>query len=219
MHSVVPRALLLLLLASCKPGPPPTQNTTPLMHSTGPTFDGFSLGDPVGSFITKFGEPCDSDPIDGERTTLFFWSGSEGCREQKPFADATTVVVLTPYSKAERDQPIDLLAWFGGGYFSTRSTLDVHVGDTAAQVDGKLGEATYKKAIEDLASGEGEGRMPGVRQAAYKDDVHVLFRDDRVVGIAVGKLKGGAERENILSVGYAHHLRYANKQPSGKTDE
>jgi hypothetical protein len=206
MHS---RALLLILLASCKPGPPPTQNTTPLMHSTGPTFDGFSLGDPVGSFITKFGEPCDSDPIDKERTTLFFWAGHDGCGEQKAFAEDTTVVVLTPYSKAEREQPIDLLAWFGGGYFSARATLEIHIGDTAAQVDGKLGEAVYRRPIDDLAADEGDGRMAGVRQASYKGDVHALFRDDRVVGIAVGKLKGGNERENILSVGYAHHLRYA----------
>lgn len=207
MRSVVLRSLVLVALASCKPGPPPVQNSTPLMHSTGPSFDGFSLGDPVGSFVTRYGEPCDIDPIDKERSTLFFWSGNEGCREQKPFPENTTVLVLTPFSKAERDQPIDLFAWFGGGYFSSRATIPVHIDDAAAAVDGKLGEPVSKRAVDDL-------KVPGVRQATYKDDIHVLFRDEKVVGIAVGKLRGGSERENILAQGYGHHLRYADKKPA-----
>jgi hypothetical protein len=211
MHSLASRALLLVFVVSCKPGPPPIQNSTPLMHPTGPTFDGFSLGDPIGSFIAKFGEPCDSDPIDKERSTLFFWAGTEGCKEQKAaFPESTTVVALTPYAKAEREQPIDLLVWFGGAYFTTRSTLEIHIGDAAAVVEGKLGEPTFKRPIDDLALPEGEGRVPGVRQASYKGDIHALFRDEHVVGIAVGKLKGGSERENVLSIGYGHQLRYAN---------
>ncbi len=212
MRSVVHRALFLVVLASCKPGPPPVQNTTPLMHSTGPSFDGFSLADPIGSFISRFGEPCDIDPIDKERSTLFFWAGEEGCREQKPFPENTTVVVLTPFSKAERDQPIDLIAWYGGGYFNSRATIPVHVGDAAADVDKQLGEPVNKRVVDDL-------KVPGMRQATYKNDVHVLFRDEKVVGIAVGKLRGGTERENILAQGYAHHLRYAEKKPDDSDSE
>ena len=114
MRQAVPRALFLLALASCKPGPPPIQTSTPLVHTGAPTFDGFSLADPVGGFIDRFGAPCDTDPIDKERATLFFWAGADGCQEQKPFPEGTTTLVVTPYSKAEREQPIDLLAWFGG---------------------------------------------------------------------------------------------------------
>lgn len=203
MH-LAARAALLVALASCKPGPPPVQNTTPLMHATGMSFDGFSLGDPVGSFVAKFGEPCDIDPIDKERSTLFFWSGVEGCREQKAFPEGTTVIVLTPYNKAEREQPMDLLAWFGGSYFNTRATVEAHIGDMAPEVDKKLGEPTHKQPVED-------SKLPGTRIATYKNDVHVIFQEERAVGIAVGKLRGGTERENILSNGYAHHLRYATK--------
>lgn len=209
MRSAVKRALVLLFLASCKPGPPPVQTVTPLIHSTGETFDTFSLGDPVGGFVDRYGAPCDDDPIDKERSTLFFWAGAEGCKEQTAFPEETTVVVLTPFHKAWRDQPVDLLAWFGGTYFNNRSSMKIKIGDTAAVAESKLGELVYKKPVDDVRAPDGEGKITGLRQVTYANDVHVLYRDDRIVGIAVGKLKGGEERESTLARGYAHHLEFA----------
>lgn len=206
MRRSLQSALLLLFLVSCKPGPPPSQSAQPLMHPTTTTFDGFSLGDPVSAFLDKFGAACDSDPIDKERSTLFFWAGAEGCNEQKPFPDATTVVVITPYGKFEKEQPMELLAWFGGNYFNSRSTLKVLIGDSATEVDANLGEATHRHAIDNIAVGE--AAITGLRQADYEGDIHVLIRDNKVVGIAVGKLKGGDERESTLDRGYAHHLKF-----------
>ncbi len=206
MRTAAKRALVLLFLASCKPGPPPVQNVTPLMHSTGDTFDTFSLGDPVGGFVDRYGAACDDDPIDKERSTLYFWSGFDGCKEQKPFPEETTVVAVTPFSKAWRDQPVDLLVWFGGTYYNNRSSLKIKIGDKAADVDKQL-ELVHKDAVENVAGPE--GKIDGLRQATYAHDIHVLYRDERVVGIGVGKLKGGEEREHVLSHGYAHHLKFA----------
>jgi hypothetical protein len=206
MRSAVQRAVVLLFLISCKPGPPPVQNVTPLMHSTGETFDTFSLGDPVGSFVDRYGAACDDDPIDKERSMLFFWAGADGCKEQKPFPEETTVLVLTPYNKAWRDQPIDLLAYYGGTYYNNRSSLKIRIGDAAADADKKLGELVHKTDVGNVSGPDGP--IANLRQATYANDVHVLIRDEKIVGIAVGKLKGGEEREHALANGYAHHLRY-----------
>lgn len=206
MRSAVPHALILLFLLSCKPGPPPVQNVTPLVHSTGETFDTFSLGDPVGGFVDRYGKACDDDPIDKERSMLFFWAGADGCKEQKAFPEDTTVVVLTPFNKAWRDQPVDLLAYFGGTYFNNRSSMKIRIGDPAADADKKLGELVHKNNVEGITGPDGP--LTNLRQASYPNDVHVLIHNERIVGIAVGKLKGGEDRESVLGDGYANHLRY-----------
>lgn len=195
-------SLFLLLLLSCKPGPPPKQTSTPLLHPTVLTFDTLSLGDPVSAFIDRFGDPCDDDPIDRERATLYFWAGGDGCKEQKPFPEDTTVIAVTPYSKAAKEQPVELLVWFGGAYFNNRSSMKIRIGDRVSAVNNALGEPVHQNAIEDLAD------IKDAKRVDYNNDIHVLFRGDEVVGIAVGRMRGGEEREALLARGYAHHLKY-----------
>jgi hypothetical protein len=208
MSRLVKSSLLLLFLLSCKPGPPPKQTVTPLMHPTVLTFDTLSLGDPVSAFLDRFGDACDDDPIDKEKANLWFWAGAEGCKEQKPFPEETTVLVVTPYSKAAKEQPVELVAWFGGTYFNARSTMKIHIGDSATEVQNKLGEPVFLIPHLNVSIPGADGYIPGMRRADYQGEIHVLYRDEKVVGIAVGKLKGGEERESTLVRGYEHHLRY-----------
>jgi hypothetical protein len=176
------------------------------------TVDGVRLGEPVRVLLARpdFATPCDVDPIDKRTSRLYFWAGATGCREAPAFPEQTTLVVLTPWSEraAAPEQPIDLVAWFGGHRLDTRTSLQIRIGQREADVNALLGPPARRWAITDVVTPYvAEDRVIPL-QAQSHGQVHVLLREGVVVGIAVGRMTGGTERERILTSGYAHHLRY-----------
>jgi hypothetical protein len=205
--------VLFLVHCSCRRSAAPSDERPAILAApervertalTAPTFDGLALGAPASAFLARFGTPCDVDPIDRKQSRLYFWSGFAGCREQAPFGGGTTVVLIAKNGAPPDDQPVEIVAWFGGAWFDTRASVGIAIGETQSAVAAKLGAAVRdeERELRDVGAG---------REVEYPGDVHVLFADGRAIGIAVGRLAGGKERSSVLASGWAHHRRYARR--------
>lgn len=199
-------AIALVAVVGCAPAaapnaPPAPAAEKPAAPPAHPAFDGFTLGASLGDLYTRYGQPCDVDPIDGKSSTLTFWASGE-CNGKKPFSPGSTLVALTPYGEPAAEDPVDLVVWFGP-YFDDRAAPAVKMNAARAVVDQTLGAPLHEQDVE-LRDGNG-------RQVDYPRDLHVLFVDGKVVGVALGRMTGGKERAETLSRGYAHHLRYLKK--------
>jgi hypothetical protein len=189
-----------VIVATATATPVPTATTPP---DAAPTFDGAKLGSPIGTLLARapYEKPCDIDPIDKKKATLFFWAAGP-CREAPAFPGGTTVVILTPHSTdaARAEQPVSLVAWAGGTYFDDKTSVPVRIGDTAEHARKLLGAPTATK--------QGEAGT-----SFSWGNVHALVIADRIVVLAMGDLdiKAEGERAETLDRLHHHHLRYTKR--------
>jgi hypothetical protein len=228
---VRPLALWLALpLAACAAPPAPAiaplavppassgapQAAAPAAASPAPhgpwTVDGVTPGATVGALLARepYRAPCDVDPIDHKRATLYFWAAGP-CREAPPFPGGTSVVVVTardPNAPPEQ-QPIEILGWAGGAYYEGKTNLPLHLGDTPERALAALGKPT---AIRQTSEIRGGARVDTI--AFSWGSVHAYAVKGAVVAIALGALDLGAEGERAQTLErlYAHHVRYAQRE-------
>lgn len=233
--TILPCALLLTAVA-CVPAPPspstpgpgsPALTSEPSSRSsTSPsptsnvdlasiTIDGIRLGAPVAEVLARapYTTPCDVDPIDQRRATLYFWAAGP-CHDAGPFPEQTSVVIVTPQAPkgaSDQEQPVELVIWAGGSFFDSKTNLPVKIGDDATAARASLGTPTHEEPITDLAQPGADEPMPNVVLLSWSARVHVLTRDGRVMAIAVGSLEGGEERRQVVVSTYGHHLRFARR--------
>jgi hypothetical protein len=197
------------------PAPPSSASPSPRVDLAAITVDGIRLGTPVAEVLARepYAKPCDIDPIDQSRATLYFWAAGP-CRKEAPFPGQTSVVIVTPRAPKgapEGQQPIELLSWTGGSFFEGKTNLPIQIGDDAGAARGALGPPTSEEPVTDLAERGSEEPMPNVALLSWSGRVHALVRDGRVVALAVGSLEGGEERRKVLISTYGHHLRFERK--------
>jgi hypothetical protein len=178
--------------------------------------DGIRLGTPISAVLARdpYRTPCDVDPIDHRRSTLYFWAAGP-CRGGAPFPGKTSVVIITPPAPEgtpdDQGQPIELLCWAGGSFFDGKTTLPIRIGDTAQSARDALGPPTSEQPITDVVRPDADEPIPDLVLLSWQHRVHAIARDGRVVALGVGSLEGGDERRGVLVSTYAHHLRYARK--------
>ena len=231
--TILPSALLLTAVA-CTPAPPPPSTPGPgspapiaepsSRPSTPPspkvdlasiTVDGIRLGAPIREVLARapYTTPCDVDPIDQRRATLYFWATGP-CHDAAPFPEQTSVVIVTPRAPKgapDQEQPVELVVWAGGSFFDGKTNLPLKIGDDAAAARASLGPPTHEEPVTDLAQPGADEPMPNVVLLSWSARVHVLTRDGHVVAVAVGSLEGGEERRQVVVSTYGHHLRFARK--------
>ncbi len=141
--------------------------------------------------------PCDVDPVDKGRLTGVFY-GAKPCRG-RTFPGGTSVIAFLASSANHAMQlarPLRTLVWVGGRYFRTRTTFPIHVGDSAARARRLLGPARASFHIPSR-------RPPFVEVRRYRSDVHLLYVNGRVLGVALGPMPRDPTREPWRAV---HHM-------------
>lgn len=147
------------------------------------TFDGFALGAPYASAVmarAPYDAPCDDDPID-ERARRFMVYGGLPCRG-RAFPEETTVLFYLRFAAgdARLEQPIEAFAWLGGGYFSTRSTFPLRVGEPASRAEEVLGPAVRTFRLE--------RKEHTLTVQTHAGDVHALVVGATLAGFVVGPM-------------------------------
>jgi hypothetical protein len=225
MASILRLALLVGLAACGSSAPAPTQPplvvgsspaASPVTAPDGPkgsfdasalTVDGVKLGAPISALLARapYDQPCDIDPVDKKKSTLYFWAPGE-CKKAPPFPGGTTLVIVTPRSSnaARAEQPMTLVAWAGGTYFDDKTNLPVHIGASSAQLEKALGTPTATKKDIELRGGQPPGR------ALSWGRVHALVVGDKAVVLAMGDLdvNGEGELAETLQRLHHHHLKF-----------
>jgi hypothetical protein len=199
------------------PSPPSSASPSTRVDLAAITIDGIRLGTPVAEVLARepYARPCDVDPIDDRRATLYFWAAGP-CGKGAPFPGQTSVVIVTPRAPKgapEGQQPVDLLCWAGGSFFEDKTTLPIQIGADAGTARRALGPPTSEEPVTDLAERGSEEPMPNVVLLSWSGRVHALVRDGSVVALALGSLEGGEERRKLLVSTYGHHLRFALRKP------
>lgn len=170
--------------------------------------DGVKLGTPIGVLLARapYDRPCDVDPVDHKRATLYFWAAGP-CRQAPAFPGRTSLVIVTPRgADAPREQqPITLVAWAGGAYFDDKADLPIRIGDTAARALEVLGAPTATKHAIRFKDGQSSEE----RTLSW-GRVHAFASGQAIVALAVGDLDITAEGElaETLERLHRHHQRY-----------